>query len=144
MSQYFPYICAKAHCATCRDAVGGLRWREEIAKYFRVPHDDINWECPHGFAWDETTPPPMAVPPATVQAVGAVAMDLDQIRKAINDLGSPEWLVMKLTEAETIIGDERNCSSCVKTARCRALQQNIEDWKRLNSLNSPLSTEAPV
>jgi hypothetical protein len=135
MSQYFPNVCRQAHCTTCRASVSGIKWRSEIAAVFRVPDDNINWTCPHGYAWDETTPTPMAVAPQVIEHIGAVAMSLQQIRQAIDDLGRPEWLVLKLTEAEAIIGDERNCTACVMTARCRALQQNISDWKRLAAID---------
>lgn len=144
MSQFFPNVCQQAHCTTCRASVSGFKWRTEIAAIFRVPNDDVNWPCPHGFAWDETVPPPFPVSREVLTTVGETSMTLDQLRQEIEHLGSPEWLVMKLHEAMTIIGDERNCSSCVTTARCRELQKNVNDWKRLNILNSPLSTEAPV
>ncbi len=135
MSKYFTNVCRQAHCTTCRASVSGFKWRSEIAAVFRVPDDNINWPCPHGYAWDETIPPTMMVSPEVVATVGAVAMTLPQIRQRIEDLGSPEWLVLKLREAETIIGDERNCSNCVMTARCRALEQNISDWKRMAAID---------
>jgi len=51
MKTFFESVhCAsKVHCHTCRDRVGGVKWREFMAKHFQM--DGVDWECPYGESW---------------------------------------------------------------------------------------------
>jgi hypothetical protein len=49
---------SEAHCATCRDLEGdGRRWRKNLTKYFLLPDDNIDFECPYGKKWNNGAVP---------------------------------------------------------------------------------------
>ena len=43
---------SRAHCVACRDLEGGRAWRTEMARRFRVPGDDVDFDCPEGLPWN--------------------------------------------------------------------------------------------
>lgn len=46
-----PVCTSKVHCGTCRDRVKGLKFRVDHAKFFLMPTDAPDFECPFGNLW---------------------------------------------------------------------------------------------
>ena len=45
-------VCtSELHCKTCRSLEGGKEWREALSKNFKLPDDEIDFECPFNKPW---------------------------------------------------------------------------------------------
>ena len=42
----------EVHCITCRNRENGYKFRESLSKAFKLPNDEINFECPYGKEWE--------------------------------------------------------------------------------------------
>jgi len=52
MKQAIEKLCApRLHCPTCRDLEGGRQWRGSLHRAFKLPNDEVDFECPHGLSW---------------------------------------------------------------------------------------------
>lgn len=65
------HCTGKAHCVTCRNKDGGHKWREDLTKTFKLPDNNIDFECPHGVPWGfqwatvQSTPQPSQIKKTT-------------------------------------------------------------------------------
>ncbi len=51
------HCLSRAHCNTCRNLEGGRTWRKSLTSLFVLPDEKVDFECPYGKKWEETTQP---------------------------------------------------------------------------------------
>ncbi len=44
---------SNSHCTTCRTKNGGRHWRTSLEKFYELPMNSVDFDCPYGKKWIE-------------------------------------------------------------------------------------------